>query len=274
MTLGSSGPILLVGRGKMGAALLDGWLERGLAAAQVAVVEPRKEARAGLAEAGVMAVPDDRALPRAYAPAVVVLAIKPQQMDAALPGGARFAGPETVFLSIAAGRTIAYYQAGLGQGAAIVRAMPNTPAAVGRGMSVLCANPNVTRAQRELCGALLAAVGEVAWIEDEGLLDAVTAVSGGGPAYVFLVIECLAEAGIEAGLPEDLAMRLARVTVAGAGELVHRAAEPASVLRQNVTSPGGTTLEALKVLMAPDGLQALMTRAIAEATRRGRELAS
>ena len=141
-------------------------------------------------------------------------------------------------------------------------------------MSVLCANARVSPAQRQACGDLLAAVGETAWVDDEALLDPVTAVSGGGPAYVFLLIECLAEAGAAAGLPEDLAMRLARVTVAGAGELVHRAEEPAGTLRENVTSPGGTTLEALKVLMAPDGLQALMTRAIAEATRRSRELAS
>jgi len=152
--------------------------------------------------------------------------------------------------------------------------MPNTPAAVGRGMSVLCANANADAAQRDVCGALLAAVGDVAWIEDETLLDAVTAVSGGGPAYVFLLIECLAEAGVMAGLPADLAMRLARTTVAGAGELVHQATEPASQLRENVSSPGGTTLEALKILMAPDGLRPLLTRAIAEATRRSRELAS
>jgi pyrroline-5-carboxylate reductase len=132
----------------------------------------------------------------------------------------------------------------------------------------------VNAAQREVCGALLAAVGETAWVDDEALLDPVTAVSGGGPAYVFLLIECLAEAGAAAGLPAELAMRLARVTVAGAGELVHRAEEPAATLRRNVTSPGGTTLEALKVLRAPDGLQPLMTRAIAEATRRSRELAS
>ena len=151
--------------------------------------------------------------------------------------------------------------------------MPNTPAAVGRGMTVLCANGPVSGSQREACGALLAAVGETAWVEDEAMLDPVTAVSGGGPAYVFLLIECLAKAGVDAGLPADLAMRLARVTVAGAGELVHQAEEPAATLRQNVTSPGGTTLEALNVLMAPDGLQPLMTRAIAEATRRSRELA-
>jgi pyrroline-5-carboxylate reductase len=250
------GPLVLVGCGKMGGALLDGWLTQGVAPESVTLVEPQAALSARFAGQGVGAVAEAGMLPAALTPAVVVLAIKPQQMDAALPNYARFARPGTVFLS------------------AIVRAMPNTPAAVGRGMTVLCANAAVSAAQRELCGGLLAAVGETAWVEDEGLLDPVTAVSGGGPAYVFLLIECLAEAGEAAGLPADLAMRLARVTVAGAGELVHRAEEPAASLRENVTSPAGTTLEALKVLMAPDGLQPLMTRAIAEATRRSRELAS
>ncbi|MEE9209291.1 MAG: pyrroline-5-carboxylate reductase [Kiloniellales bacterium] len=268
------GALLLVGCGKMGGALLGGWLERGLAPERVTVVEPLEASVAGFAARGVAAVAEAGALAPDAAPAVVVLAVKPQQMDAAMPGLARFARPGTVFLSIAAGKNIGYFEGHLGAAAAIVRAMPNTPAAVGRGMTVLCANPHVGAAQRTACGDLLAAVGETAWVEDEALLDPVTAVSGGGPAYVFLLIECLAEAGTAAGLPAELAMRLARVTVAGSGELVHRAPEPAGTLRENVTSPGGTTLEALKVLMAPDGLQPLMTRAIAEATRRSRELAS
>jgi pyrroline-5-carboxylate reductase len=151
--------------------------------------------------------------------------------------------------------------------------MPNTPAAIGRGMSVLVAGPKVDARQRELCTGLMAAVGEVDWVEDEGLIDVVTALSGGGPAYVFLLAEALAKAGASAGLPQDLAERLARVTVAGSGELLHRSPEPPATLRQNVTSPGGTTLEALKVLMAEDGLQPLLDRAIAAATRRSRELA-
>ena len=268
------GPLLLVGCGKMGGALLDGWLARGVAPTSVTLVEPQEALSARFTTLGVGAVAESGALATGLAPAVVVLAIKPQQIDAALPSYARFARPGTVFLSIVAGKTIGNFEAVLGARAAIVRAMPNTPAAVGRGMTVFCANAGASAAQREACGGLLAAVGETAWVEDEALLDPVTAVSGGGPAYVFLLIECLAEAGAEAGLPAGLAMRLARVTVAGAGELVHRAEEPASTLRENVTSPGGTTLEALKVLMAPDGLQPLMTRAIAEATRRSRELAS
>jgi pyrroline-5-carboxylate reductase len=272
------GPLLLVGCGKMGGALLDGWLAQGMAAGSVTLVEPQAALSARFAAQGVGAVAAAGALgpelSGELAPAVVVLAIKPQQIDAALPDYARFARPGTVFLSIAAGKTIGNFEAVLGAEAAIVRAMPNTPAAVGRGMTVLCANGCVSAFQREVCGGLLAAVGETAWVVDEALLDPVTAVSGGGPAYVFLLIECLAEAGVAAGLPADLAMRLARVTVAGAGELVHQAEAPAATLRENVTSPGGTTLEALQVLMAPDGLQPLMTRAIAEATRRSRELAS
>ncbi|HSR71456.1 MAG TPA: pyrroline-5-carboxylate reductase [Kiloniellales bacterium] len=267
------GPLLLVGCGKMGGALLGGWLARGVSADQVTVIEPQAEALARIGVENVRRIENTAALPAGYAPAVVVLAVKPQQMDAVLPPLASLAGPGTVFLSIAAGRTIASYEKALGEAAAIVRAMPNTPAAVGRGMTVLCANPPVGSGQRALCEALLAAVGETAWIDDEALLDPVTAISGGGPAYVFLLIECLAEAGIEAGLPRELAMRLARTTVAGAGELVRQSAEPAATLRENVTSPGGTTQEALAVLMGEDGLQPLMTRAIAAATRRSRELA-
>ncbi|MFQ6016790.1 MAG: pyrroline-5-carboxylate reductase [Kiloniellaceae bacterium] len=268
------GPLLLIGCGKMGGALLRGWLARGVKPAEITVVEPSDALRTEAMAKGVAGLADAADLPADYGPVVAVLAVKPQQMDSVLPGYARLARPGTVFLSIAAGKTIGYYARHLGESAAIVRAMPNTPAAVGRGMTVLCANAQVGADQRKTCGALMAAVGEVAWVEDEALLDAVTAVSGGGPAYVFLLIECLAKAGVEAGLPGALAMKLARETVAGVGELIHRAAEPVSTLRENVTSPGGTTLEALEVLMAPDGLQPLMTRAIAEATRRSRELAS
>ena len=207
-------------------------------------------------------------------PAVVLLAVKPQQMDAVMAHCAALVGPATLFVSIAAGKTLGYFSDHLGDRAAIVRVMPNTPAAVGRGMSVLVGSEQVSAAQQQICGDLLAAVGAVDWVDDEALLDAVTAVSGGGPAYVFLLIETLAKAGVEAGLPEDLAMRLARGTVAGSGELVRLSDLPASTLRENVTSPGGTTLEALKILMASDGLQGLITRAIAAATARSRELAS
>lgn len=267
-----SGPLLLVGCGKMGGALLRGWLQRGVRPGEIIVVEPNAGPIADLVAQGVVVVDDGAMLPAGLRPALILLAVKPQMMDAALPGYQRFVGGP-VFLSIAAGRTIGSFERSLGASTPIVRSMPNTPAAVGRGITVACANSKVTADQRKLCDELLSAVGEVAWVEDEGLLDAVTAVSGGGPAYVFLLIECLAEAGAAAGLPADLAMRLARATVSGSGELARQSAEPAAVLRQNVTSPGGTTLEALKILMAADGLQPLMTKAIAAATRRSRELA-
>lgn len=266
------GPLLLVGCGKMGGALLEGWLSRGLSPAQVWIVEPNAAPLQGEISRGVHHAAEAGGLPADLKPALMVFAVKPQMLAAALPAYRRFAEQGAAALSIAAGRRLAGFEKVLGENTPIVRAMPNTPAAVGRGMTVLCANPKADEKLRALCGELMAAVGETAWVDDEGLIDAVTAVSGGGPAYVFLLIECLAKAGVEAGLPEDLAMQCARVTVAGAGELVHIASEPASKLRENVTSPGGTTLEALKILMADDGLQPLMTRAIAAATRRSREL--
>lgn len=267
------GPLVLVGCGKMGGAMLQGWLDRGLDPADVHVVEPSAAALAEFKASGVRIHADPATLPATLAPRTVLLAVKPQMMDAALPAYRRFLRPATLFLSIAAGKTIGYFERGLGE-AAIVRSMPNTPAAVGRGITVACANRRVTAAQRAAADALLSAVGEVHWVEDEALIDPVTAVSGGGPAYVFLLIEYLAEAGVAAGLPAELAMRLARVTVSGAGELARRSPEPAATLRQNVTSPAGTTLEALKILMAEDGLKPLLTRAITAATRRSRELAS
>jgi pyrroline-5-carboxylate reductase len=267
------GPLLLVGGGKMGSALLRGWLAAGLSPRDAMVIEPQPEAQAAITEFGSTPLADPAALAADFTPRIVLLAVKPQQMEAALPAYRRFARPGTFFLSIAAGKTIGYFERHLGAGTAVVRAMPNTPAAVGRGISVACANAAVSAPQRAMATALLAAAGEVAWVEDEALIDPVTALSGGGPAYVFLLMECLAKAGIAAGLPEELAMRLARVTVSGAGELARLSDEPASVLRQNVTSPGGTTLEALKILMAPDGLEPMFVKAIAAAAKRSRELA-
>jgi len=213
-------------------------------------------------------------LPAGLAPRVVVLAVKPQGMDAILPAYRRFAGPGTVFLSIAAGRPIAFFARHLGETAAIVRAMPNTPAAVGRGIAVLCPNAAVAPAQLEACKSLMSAVGAVETVEDEALMDPVTAVSGSGPAYVFLLVEAMAAAGVASGLPADLAMKLARETVAGSGALLAGAPEDAATLRRNVTSPGGTTAAALAVLMdEAGGLGPLMTRAIDAATKRSRELA-
>lgn len=266
--------LLLVGCGKMGGALLDGWLA-ARSVDQVVVVEPQGAFPTDIGSLGqrIVRCAGVSRIPSGFDPDVVVLAVKPQVMDEVVPGYAGFVRPGTVFLSIAAGKTIDYFTSRLGPNAAIVRAMPNTPASVGRGMTVLAANAAVTPEQRRLCETLMGAVGQVAWVDDEGMIDAVTAVSGGGPAYVFLLIEALAKAGVAAGLPEDLAMKISRATVAGSGELAARSIEPAASLRKNVTSPNGTTQAALEVLMADDGIQPLFDRAIAAATARSRELA-
>lgn len=265
--------ILLVGCGKMGAALLAGWIEHGLTAAHVAVVEPDAANAAKARRSGVAVADDPGRLPAGFSPDVIVIAVKPQAMDATLPAYRSLVEKGAAVLSIAAGKTIASFERILGSNAAVLRAMPNTPAAVGRGISVVTANARVGSEARRLAERLLRAVGAVEWVEDESLMDAVTAVSGSGPAYVFLLAECLAEAGRRAGLDADLAARLARATVAGSGELLHRAAETPETLRKNVTSPGGTTAAALGVLMADDGLQPLLTRAVAAAAKRSRELA-
>ncbi|SMF46138.1 pyrroline-5-carboxylate reductase [Tistlia consotensis] len=268
-----TGPLLLIGCGKMGGALLSGWLEGGTPAERVHIVEPSMESVAGFIGQGAHHHRAVRDLPADLVPQVVLFAVKPQMMNEALADLPAWPAAGTVHLSIAAGKTLGYFRERLGAEAAVVRAMPNTPAAIGRGMSVLVADDRVDAAQRDLCTALMLAVGEVDWVASEALIDVVTALSGGGPAYVFLLVETLARAGVASGLPEPLAERLARVTVAGSGELLHRSHEAPEILRRNVTSPGGTTLEALKVLMADDGIQPLFDRAIAAATRRSRELA-
>ena len=260
-------PILLVGLGKMGGAMLAGWRERGLAGA--VAVDPALPAAPG---PEVTVVADAAAIPPGFAPAAVVLAVKPQNAAAALPHYARFA-PGAVFLSIMAGRTIAGLHDLLGPPAAVVRAIPNTPAAVRQSMTVACAGAGVSAAQWGLCDTLLAAIGTVAWVEDEGLIDAVTAVSGGGPAYVFLLAELLERAAIEQGIPAELAGLMARQTVAGSGALLAASSEDAAALRRAVTSPKGTTERALAVLMEEQAWPALMSRAIAAATARSRELA-
>jgi pyrroline-5-carboxylate reductase len=260
-------PILLVGLGKMGGAMVGGWRERGLA--PTVAVDPALPPSPG---PEVTVVADAAHIPAGFAPAAVVLAVKPQQAATALPPLARFAG-SAVMLSIMAGKTIAGLRAPLGERAAIVRSMPNTPAAVRQGMTVACAGAGVTAAQRALCDTLLTAIGTVAWVEDEALLDPVTAVSGGGPAYVFLLAELLEHAAIEQGVPADLARVMARQTVAGSGALLAAAAEHPAVLRRNVTSPAGTTERALAVLMADEAWPRAISRAIAAATARSRELA-
>ena len=269
MSLADAGPILLVGAGKMGGALLEGWLARGLEPSRVAVLDPSPpdETRRLLDAWGVSLNPAAPPSPR-----VAVLAVKPQTMDGVLAELAPRLGPETFALSIAAGKTLASIAAPLGEGRAVVRAMPNTPASIGRGITVLVANAAATPEQTSLAEALLASVGAVEWIEDEALMDAVTAVSGSGPAYVFLLAECLAEAGRKAGLPERLAARLARETVAGAGALLAASDLPPGTLRENVTSPGGTTAAALQVLMGERGLAPLLAEAVTAAKRRSEEL--
>ncbi|WP_438277281.1 pyrroline-5-carboxylate reductase [Nitrobacter sp.] len=264
-----SGTVVLAGAGKMGGALLSGWLAQGLDPKRVAVIDPHlsDDIRA-LAARGVRLNP---AITTTDDVAALVLAIKPQTFGAAGPALRPLIGPKTLVVSIMAGTTIAVLDAVCGGNA--VRAMPNTPAAIGRGITVAVAAKSVNDQQRATADALLRATGAVEWIDDEALMDAVTAVSGSGPAYVFLLAEELARAGVAAGLPADLAARLARETVAGSGELLHRSDLDVATLRQNVTSPGGTTAAALGVLMGEHGMKELMTRAVAAATERSKELA-
>lgn len=267
-----SRPLLLVGCGKMGEAMLRGWLASGIAAAGIVVIDP-SGATAIAALPGVSVHKDASTLPQDLKPEVMVLAVKPQMMAEACAPLRRLAGADTLILSIAAGKTLGWFADIFGATAPVVRSMPNTPAAIGRGITVAVPNAATSAEQSAIAKALLEAVGEALLAEDEGLIDAVTAVSGSGPAYVFLLIECMTEAGVQAGLPRAMASRLAMVTVAGAGALALESGEDPAVLRRNVTSPNGTTQEALSVLMAEDGLQPLMTRAIASAARRSRELA-
>ena len=263
-------PILLVGCGKMGGAMLAGWLERG--ARKVVVVEPFAAAAAPFT-GRVTLCADVTQIPPGFAPAAVVLATKPQEAPNSLPGLSGYAAAGSLFVSIMAGRRVAGMTALLGGQARLVRAMPNTPAAVRQGFTCAFAGPGVDEGQRALCDTLLSAIGEVAWVEEEALIDPVTAVSGGGPAYVFLLAELLEAAAIEQGLPPDLARRMARRTVSGSGALLAASTENSAQLRRNVTSPKGTTERALNVLMAPEALPKLMSEAIAAATARSRDLA-
>jgi pyrroline-5-carboxylate reductase len=267
-------PLLLVGAGKMGGAMLERWLASGLAASEVTILDPYLEGDrwAALAKAGTAtATRVTEAADRAYK--VMVLAVKPQSMAEALTQVRALAAPDTTIVSIAAGVRLATLEAAFPAGQAIVRAMPNTPAQVGMSMTVAVPNANVTLTERAIVEQLLATIGALAWIDDEALIDAVTAVSGSGPAYLFLLAECLAEAARRVGLPDDLAALLARQTVAGSGALLAASPLSPAVLRQNVTSPGGTTAAALSVLMAEDGLQPLLTRAVEAAKQRSIDLA-
>jgi pyrroline-5-carboxylate reductase len=270
------GKLVLVGAGKMGGAMLEGWLSGGLLPSDVIVQDPTPppEIAALLEKHGVARVEHVNADQLDGAPAVILMAVKPQVMDDVFPSVAHLAGPDTVTLSIAAGRTIAGFEKHLAADRAVVRTIPNTPAAVGRGITVCVGNAHATAKHRDVCTQLLSAIGEVGWVEDEGLIDVATAVSGSGPAYVFLLAECLAQAGVAQGLDAALAARLAEATVAGSGELMRQSDLPPSALRENVTSPNGTTYAALQVLMAQeDGLAQLMQRAVDAATKRSQELA-
>ena len=255
--------LVLVGCGRMGGAMLRGWLARGLEPGAVTVIDPRLSPE--WQDKGLRVNAD---LPAD--PAVLVLAVKPQMMAEALGGVPKLS--DTLVLSVAAGTTIATFEAAF-PGAPIIRVMPNTPAAIGQGISAMIGNGLATDAHLDLAQALMAAVGRVVRLEREDQMDAVTGLSGSGPAYVFHLIEAMAKAGEAQGLPADLSLELARMTVAGAGALAIDADEDPAVLRENVTSPGGTTAAGLRVLMDPDsGLPPLMARTVAAATERGREL--
>jgi pyrroline-5-carboxylate reductase len=264
--------LVLVGCGKMGGAMLEGWLRMGLSADATTIIDPNASPSllAACEQHGISLNPSPESI---RAPEVLVLGIKPQMLDAAAPSLAGLVGPRTMIVSILAGKRIADLQERIPAARAIVRAMPNLPASVLRGVSGVVASHGTDAGQRDMAETLLSAVGRVEWLDDEGLIDAVTAVSGSGPAYVFYLTECLARAGAAAGLPPDLAERLARATVEGAGELLHRSDLAPGTLRENVTSPGGTTAAALGVLMAAEGLDPLMREAVAAARRRAEELA-
>jgi pyrroline-5-carboxylate reductase len=265
-----TGTLVLVGAGKMGGAMLEGWLTLGLDPAKVAILEPKPaDEIAALKDRGVRINPAPASITDA---AVIILAVKPQVAADVVPPLKALVRAGTVAVSVMAGKTLRFLEGALGD-IAIVRSIPNTPAAIARGITVAVPNARVTAAQRTLAHTLLSSVGAVEWVDDEGLIDTATAVSGSGPAYVFLLAESLARAGAAAGLPADLAARLARATVAGSGELLHRSPLEAATLRQNVTSPNGTTAAALAILMAADGLDPMMEKAVAAATKRSRELA-
>jgi pyrroline-5-carboxylate reductase len=269
------GTILLVGCGKMGGALLEGWFKRGINPVDVMVVEPagRSEVMPCSQHPALTCLLKSGDIPSDFHPDVIVFAVKPQVFDQALPEYRRFMADRPVVLSVIAGKTTAAIRGHLGDSVSVVRAMPNTPAAVGKGITVCYAAAGLDDLHHKICDKLLEAVGTVTWIDDERLMDAVTAVSGSGPAYVFLLAECLQEAGIAAGLPPELAARLARATVAGAGAMLDQISETPAILRKNVTSPGGTTAAALDILMASGGLKELMAKAIAAAAKRSSELA-
>lgn len=265
--------VVLAGCGNMGFAMLKGWLASGaLQATGVHVVEPNEQLRSRAGDLGVNVAASAAELPDDLQPALVIIAVKPQVVDAVLPGYARFADAGSTIVSVAAGITIARFEEKLGGNAAIIRVMPNTPAAVGAGMMVLCANDRVDSGKMDLTRTLMAASGDVAVIGDESLMDAVTAVSGSGPAYLFHMMEALTDAARAAGLPDDIAAQLARQTIYGAAVYAHESGVEPGTLREQVTSPQGTTEAALSVLMKDRRLTKLMTEAVEAARKRSVEL--
>ena len=266
--------ITLIGCGKMGSAMLNGWLADDRLDADFAVIEPMSGHLDWTRDFPNVHLHADigNAVASGRVARIIVLAVKPQMMDEAIAGLAGIVGEETAFLSIAAGVTTEWLRQRLGADATVLRSMPNTPAAVGKGVTALFvggAPDDVT----SLAITLLSAIGSVVELDDEGLMDAVTAVSGSGPAYVFLLAEVMTAAGIDAGLPPDLAKQLAEATVAGAGALIEESDDAPDQLRINVTSKGGTTAAALAVLMADDGMKPLVSRAVLAARDRSIELA-
>jgi len=266
------GKLVLIGAGKMGTAMLEGWLKAGVTGNQVVIFDPAPPPE-------TVALIENHSISHNPAPAsvsgieVILLAIKPQMVDEVLPGLKALAREKPLVVSVVAGKTIAALKGHFGQDVPVIRTIPNTPSAVGRGITAMAPGDDVSAAQVELATALLTAIGEVVTVDDEGLIDAATAISGSGPAYIFYMTECLTEAGKALGLPDDVAVKLARATVAGAGELMRVTGTDAATLRQNVTSPKGTTYAALQVLMADDGMEPLLRKATAAAEKRSRELA-
>jgi pyrroline-5-carboxylate reductase len=263
--------LALIGAGKMGGALLKGWLDNGLDKRSVLVIDPMPppDSVAMLKEAGI---PISAEVPAGVTAKVIVVAVKPQIIAEVLPKLRPLVARDTVALSIAAGTTLKQLAAGVGD-IAIVRSIPNTPAQVGRGITVAIGNARADKAAKTLVTTLLEAVGDVVWVEKEGMIDSATAVSGSGPAYVFHMVEALTAAAVSVGFDKESAAKLARATIEGAGELLYQSPLGADVLRQNVTSPKGTTAAALKVLMGRSGLTPLMKKAVAAARKRSRELA-
>jgi pyrroline-5-carboxylate reductase len=260
-------PLLLVGGGRMGTAMLAGWRERGLSRA--IVIDP-SPAAAMLAGPGIIVLPSTNDIPDGFSPEAVILAVKPQSAAEAVPPCARFGG--AVFISIMAGKTVAGIGRLLGCPAAIIRAMPNTPAAVRQGLTVAVAGPGISPAQHSLADTLLAATGQIAWVQNEALLDPVTAISGGGPAYLFLLTELMEQAALDHGIAPDLARLMARQTIIGSAALLAASDEDAAALRVAVTSPKGTTERALAVLRADDAWPQSFAAAIDAATKRSQEL--